>query len=99
MGSQFTLENKGGGTLYVHAMSRDADGRFTHAYLIEVASGVTKTFSSQTGSAFMVHETPPAHGVLLPRGVTPVDVEKPDDVPVDKATAREARRVSEQPAA
>jgi hypothetical protein len=96
MSSHFMVTNKGDKPVYVHAMSRDKDGRFTHSYLIEVPSDHSKTFSSEVGASFMVHESKPEHGVLLPRGVPPADVENPNDVPVDDAAkAEEASVVTE----
>ncbi|MGI4851702.1 MAG: hypothetical protein ACRYGR_07150 [Janthinobacterium lividum] len=102
MSSHFVVTNKGDQPIHVQAMSHDKDGRFTHAYLIQVDGGHSKSFSSQLPTSFMVHELPPTQGVLLPRGVPPANVEKPHDVPVDPAASAEVARVAdvaEEPAA
>lgn len=98
MSSHFVLTNKGQSPLHVQAMSRDGSGRYTHAYVIEVDGGHSKSFSSEVGTMFQVHEHAPDHAVLLPRGVPPVDVNKPQDVPVDPAASAEVARVADVPA-
>ncbi len=95
MSSHILVTNRGDAPIHVQAMSRDTDGRFTHAYVVQVEPGKSKTFSSEQGTRFMVHEQAPEHGVLLPRGVPPADVEKPDDVPVDKDAAAEVEHVAD----
>lgn len=96
MSSHFVVTNKGDAAIHVHAMSKDASGRFTHAYAIVVEGGHSKSFSAQVATSFMVVEDRVAvPGVLLPRGVPPADVEKPHDVPVDPAASAEAVQVAD----
>lgn len=98
MSSHFVVTNKGTSPLHVQAMSRDGMGRFTQAYVIQVEGGHSKSFSSeQPGLLFSVHEAAPAHAILLPRGVPPANVEKPQDVPVDPAASAEVARVADVP--
>lgn len=98
MSSHFVVTNKGAAPVHVQAMSRDAMGRFTQAYVIQVEGGHSKSFSSELpGMLFSVHETAPDHAILLPRGVPPANVEKPQDVPVDPAASAEVARATDVP--
>lgn len=98
MSTHFVITNKGEKPLHVQAMSRDAMGRFVHAYLIQVEGGHSKSFSSELPNAsFSVTEVAPDHAILLPRGVPPANVEKPNEVKPDPAVSAEVAQVADVP--